>query len=103
MVLNVLLICTGVDIKWLGLHYDDVLGPSTSVARSSFQSWSPKDQQTFTTVMSLAEDQEHPRFIQELHLMQQHRLKAEIESLNAETFGALDALIIQKILRKTYI
>ena len=93
---------TGVDVKWLGLHYDDVLGPNTTVTPSALQRWSPKDQQTFATVMSAA-DQEHPRFVQELRLMQQHKVKAEIESLNAETLDALETLIIQKILRKTYI
>ena len=48
-------------------------------------------------------DQEHPRFVQELHLMQQNRVKAEIESLNTEALDALETLIIQKILRKIYI
>ena len=52
--------------------------------------------------MSSAE-QEDPRFIQELRLMQQHKVKAEIESLNAESLDALETLIIQKILRKIYI
>ena len=93
----------GVDVKWLGLHYDDVLGPNTRVTSSVLQNWSAKDDQTFATVMSLAEDQEHPRFVQELHLMHQHRVKAEIESLNVETFDALETLIIQKTLRKAYI
>lgn len=87
----------------MGLHHDDVLGPNTSVTPSALQSWSLKDQQTIAAVMSLAEHQEHPRFVQELHLMRRHRVKAEIESLNTETFDALETLIIQKILRKTFI
>ena len=53
--------------------------------------------------MSLAENQENPRFVRELHLMHQHKVKAEIESLNTETFDTLQTLIIQKTLRKTYI
>jgi len=93
----------GVDIKWLGLHYNDVLGPNTAVAPSALQSWSPTDQRIFTTVMSIVEDQEHHRFVQELRSMEQHRVKAEIESLNTETFDALETLIIQKTLRKTYL
>lgn len=35
--------------------------------------------------------------------MSERRVKAEIESLNAETFDALETMIIQKILRKKYI
>ena len=93
----------GVNVKWLGLHFDDVLGPNTTVASSALQNWSPPDQRTFTKVMSVVEEQEHPRFVQELRLMGEHRVKAEIESLNAETFDALETLIIQKILRKTYL
>lgn len=97
------IICVGVDVKWLGLHHNDVMGPNTTVPSSALQSWTPKDQQTFAAVMSLAENREHPRFIQELRLMHQHRIKAEIESLNTETLDALETLIIQKILRKTYV
>lgn len=93
----------GVDVKWLGLHCNDVLGPNTTVTASALQNWSPKDQQTFTAVMRLAEEHEHPHFVQELRSMSERRVKAEIESLNAETFDALETMIIQKILRKKYI
>ena len=80
-----------------------MLGPHTTVPSSALQSWSLKDRQTFATIMSLAENQENPRFVRELHLMHQHKVKAEIESLNTETFDTLQTLIMQKTLRKTYI
>jgi len=89
-------------VKWLGLHYDDVLGPNATVPSSALQNWSPADERTHTKVMGVAEQLGNPHFVQELRYMGQHKIKAEIEALNTENFEGLETLIIQKVLRKNY-
>ena len=92
----------GVDVKWLGLHYDDVFGPNATVPSSALQSWSPADERTHAKVTGVTEQLGNPHFVRELHHMGQHKIKAEIEALNTENFEALETLIIQKVLRKNY-
>ena len=89
-------------MKWVGLHYVDVLGPNATVPSTALQNWSPADEKTHTTVMGVTEQLGNPQFIQELRHMGQHKIKAEIEALNAESFESLETLIIQKVLRKNY-
>ena len=90
-----------VDIKWLGVHHDDVLGRER-VPESTLQPWSVSDERVYAGVASQVEAMHDPSYSREVRLMGECRVKAEIEALNSSGFDSLEQKIIQKILRKAY-
>ncbi len=96
-----------VDVKWLGVHYDDIMTNEHStvprVDPSSLQPWSDTDQRVFAGVRARVERTETPPYLREVRLMERLKLKAETESLNAGTeLDTLENTIIHKVVRKTY-
>lgn len=95
-----------VDIKWLGVHHDDVFdvesGGELRVEESALQQWSVSDRQVYSGVVNRVKLFDNPFYLREMKLMGEKRVKAEIEALNCEGFDSLEQKIIQKILRRRY-
>lgn len=91
-----------VDIKWLGVHHDDILGPEGRVDDSALQPWTTSDRRVYSGLVSQVESMNDPYYSREVKLMGECRVKAEIEALNSTGFDSLEQTIIQKILRKAY-
>ena len=96
-----------VDIKWLGLHYDDIMTNEHSgmprVDPSSLQPWTAADERVFAGVRARIEVTEAPTYKREARLMDRLHLKAETESLNTSAeLDSLENVIIHKIVRKIY-
>ena len=91
-----------VDIKWLGVHHDDILGADNRVPESALQQWSISDERVHAGVSNQVELMNDPYYSREVKLMAECRVKAEIEALNSSGFDSLEQKIIQKILRKAY-
>jgi len=96
-----------VDVKWLGLHYDDIMtseyAPTPRVDPSSLQQWTLADERVFAGIRTRLEDTDSPSYLRELRLMDQLRMKAETESINTGAqLDSLENFIIQKIVRKIY-
>ena len=92
------------DIKWLGVHHDDVLDNEgqAKIEQSALQHWSTSDERTYTGVVGQVELMESPFYTREVKLMGERRVKAEIEALNNGGFDSLEQKIIQKILRRKF-
>ena len=97
-----------VDIKWLGLHYEDIMSndPANTpkVDPSSLQPWSGADERVFTAVQTRMEHMMEPAYLREARLMRKLQLKAEIESINGtdRELDSLENTIVHKIVRKMY-
>lgn len=97
-----------VDIKWLGLHYDDIMRDEHSntpkVDPSSLQAWTITDERVFAGVRARVEHMVEPTYSREVRLMERLRLKAETESINGtgRELDSLENTIIHKIVRKMY-
>ena len=91
-----------VDIKWLGVHHDDILGPRNRVADSALQQWSVSDERVYAGVAKQMEHMQDPFYCREIKLMGECKVKAEIEAINRSGFDSLEQRIIQKMLRKLY-
>ena len=91
-------------ICWLGVHHDDIFDTDKRclIDESALQPWAPSDEQVFRSLEKQIREMGNPLYIREVQLMQQCRVKAEIEALNSRGFDSLEQRIIQKILRKTY-
>lgn len=95
-----------VDMKWLGVHHDDILGESR-VAESALQPWVASDERVYGGLVGRVREGlaagEQPGYLREVRLMAECRVKAEIEALNSSTsFDSLEQKIIKKILRREY-
>lgn len=96
-----------VDIKWLGLHYSDLMDKDQrpKVEPSALQPWGRADQSVFEGVRSRVGAVLGPLYSREIGLMQQTQVKAEIEAINTSGRREMDTLenfIIHKILCKMY-
>jgi len=91
-----------VDMKWLGVHHDDILGQGNRVADASLQQWSASDERVYAGVAKQMEHMQDSFYCREIKLMGECKVKAEIEALNRSGFDSLEQRIIQKILRKSY-
>ena len=95
-----------VDIKWLGLHHSDIMGEEgrLKVDASALQQWAPSDERVFGSVQARAELMMNPQYSKEMALMEQVRVKAEIEAINssARELDSLENTIIHKIICKKY-
>ena len=92
------------NICWLGVHYDDVFNTDKKclVDENSLQPWAPSDERVFSSIKTQVLRMENLYYIREVQLMEQSRVKVEIEALNNAGFDSLEQRIIQKILRKKY-
>lgn len=95
-----------VDIKWLGLHHSDVMDDDhrPKVDPSALQQWTASDNRVFTAIRSRVQLMMEPAYSREVELMNQARVKAEIEAVNISTreLDSLENTIIRKILCKKY-
>lgn len=91
-----------VDIKWLGVHHSDILGPENRVPESSLQQWALSDERVYSGVVAQVGAMGDPFYCREVKLMGESRVKAEIEALNCEGFDSLEKIIIKKIVRREY-
>lgn len=101
-----------VDLKWLGLHHQDIMeGGHVKVDPTALQQWTTADERVFKAVKSRIELMMAPQYSREMALMEQARVKAEIEAINTGTSqsdssaGHLDSVentIIHKIICKKY-
>ena len=97
-----------VDVKWLGLHYDDIMmdehTQTPKVDPSSLQPWSVTDERVFAAVQARVHLMMEPAYSREIRLMDRLRFKAETEAING-TGTELDKLentIRHKIVCKVY-
>lgn len=97
-----------VDLKWLGLHHDDIVeeGGRLRVDASALQAWAPSDHRVFCAVKTRVEAMMDVHYRREILLMEQLKVKAEIEAVHRSDSGAhLDSLenaITHKIVCKKY-
>lgn len=91
-----------VDIKWLGVHHDDILGLENRVPESALQQWSVSDERVYAGLVKQIGFMDNPFYSREIKMMGECKVKAEIEALNNGGFDSLEQRIIQKILRKSY-
>ena len=90
------------NIKWLGVHHDDIFGPESSVPESSLQPWCPSDGRVFSGAAAAIEHMGDASYTREVKMMAEKKVKAEIEALNSNGFDALENRIVRKVLRKGY-
>ena len=116
-----------VDIKWLGVHHDDVFGseggrstghdgptiPGDNADATIFQPWNTADEKAHTAnlrtvqeAMSSASSSSEPLALalyrREVRLMGEKRLKAEIEALGNSGHDTLENKIVRKVLQKSF-
>ena len=90
------------DIKWLGVHHDDIFGPDSNVPETSLQPWRLSDRSVFSGVAAITEHMGDALYAREIRMMAEKKVKAEIEALNSNGFDTLENRIIRKVLRKGY-
>ena len=102
-----------VDLKWLGLHHHDIVEEGrVKVDPTVLQDWTTADERVFKAVKARVDLMMEPQYSREMTLMQQERVKAEIEAVNTRngsagnsSIGHLDSvenIIIHKIVCKKY-
>lgn len=107
-----------VDLKWMGLHHRDIIEEGrVKVDPTALQQWTGADERVFKAVKARVELMMEPQYSREMALMEQHRVKAEIEAINTRngsggssagqlvSAGQLDSvenIIIHKIVCKMY-
>lgn len=96
-----------VDLKWLGLHHQDIMeGDTLKVEASALQAWAPSDSRVFEAVRTRVAVMGEPHYSREIAMMERAKVKAEIEAIHRSGgTGHLDSLenaIIHKIVCKMY-
>lgn len=90
------------DIKWLGVHHDDLFNSDGAVPQSSLQSWCLSDQRVFSGITAAIDRMGDTLYVREVRLMAEKKVKAEIEALNNNGLDSLENKIVRKVLRKGY-
>eukprot|EP00731_Ephydatia_muelleri_P030324 Em0021g847a len=90
------------DIKWLGVHHDDIFDSDSTVLQSSLQPWCLSDRRVFSGLTAAIEHMGDPLYMREIRMMAEKNVKAEIEALNNNGFDSLENRIVRKVLRKGY-